>query len=97
MIAGGTGPAADEREAWVRAQLVEPLVARLARSGYPATATDDLVRWIAGALPADGTPPERWLDRAVTAPLLATLPAAPGPVTLDAGPDGPVLRAGEPG
>ena len=55
------------------------------------------MRWIAGAVPADGTPPERWLDRAVTAPLLATLPAAPGPVTLDAGPDGPVLREGETG
>ncbi len=94
VVAGGTGPAADGREAWVRAQLVDPLVARLGRSGYPATVTDGLVGWIAGALPADGTPPERWLDRAVTAPLLATLPATPGPVMLDAGPDGPLLRAG---
>ena len=40
VVAGGTGPAADGREAWVRAQLVDPLVARLGRSGYPATATD---------------------------------------------------------
>jgi hypothetical protein len=90
-VAGGTGPAADERGAWVRSQLVEPLVVRLDRAGYPATATDALVAWIAEHLPADGTPPQRWLDREVTARLLATLPASPGPVSLDAGPDGPVL------
>jgi ATP-dependent Clp protease ATP-binding subunit ClpC len=95
-IAGGTGPAADDRADWVREQLVGPLLERLARAGYPATATDALVAWIAGALPSDGTPPERWLDRSVTAPLLATLPASPGPVTLDAGSDGPVLHPAKP-
>ena len=91
-VAGETGPAGGERAAWVRTQLVGPLLDRLARAGYPATATDALVAWVADTLPSDGTPPERWLDRTVTAPLLAGLPAAPGPVTLDAGPDGPVLR-----
>lgn len=97
VVSGETGPAADERAAWVRDQLVAPLLARLARAGYPATATDALVAWIVAALPADGTAPERWLDRAVTAPLLAGLPATPGPVTLDAGPDGPVLSPAAPG
>ncbi len=92
-IAGGTGPAADERGDWVRSELVGPLLARLARAGYPATATDAVVTWIATRLPTDGTPPERWLDREVTGRLLAALPAAPGRVTLDATEAGPVLRA----
>jgi hypothetical protein len=92
-VAGSAGTGAGDRDAWIRTQLLEPLVARLGRSGYPAIATDGLVRWIAANLPTDGTAPERWLDRAVTAPLLASLPTAPGAVVLDAGPDGPVLAA----
>ena len=91
VIADSSGPAADGREAWVRTQLVAPLLDRLARTGYPATATGALVTWIAANLPTDGTPPERWIDRAVTAPLLAALPDAPSPVTLDAGSTGPTL------
>jgi hypothetical protein len=94
-IAGDTGPAGDDRSAWVRAQLVGPLLERLARAGYPGTASDALVTWIAGALPSDGTTPERWLDREVTAPLLANLPPVPGPVVIDAGDGGPVLRPGK--
>ena len=96
VVADASGPGADGREAWVRSQLVAPLLDRLARTGYPATATDALVTWIAANLPSDGTPPERWIDRAVTAPLLASLPAAPGPVTLDAGASGPLLTATQP-
>ena len=91
VIADASGPAADGREAWVRTQLVAPLLDRLARTGYPATATDALVAWVAANLPADGSPPDRWIDRAVTAPLLALLPTVPGPITLDAGPAGPTL------
>jgi ATP-dependent Clp protease ATP-binding subunit ClpC len=93
-VAGGSGPTSGDRAAWVRGQLVAPLLERLTRAGYPATATDGLVTWIAGALPSDGTTSERWLDRAVTAPLLASLPAVPGPVVLDVDDAGPVLRPG---
>ena len=96
VIADASGPAADGREAWVRTQLVAPLLDRLARTGYPASATDALVTWIAANLPTDGTPPERWIDRAVTGPLLAALPDAPGSVTLDAGPAGPTLTPTSP-
>ncbi len=95
VVAGVVEGAAADRAAWVRARLLEPFAARLARAGYPATITDNLVAWIVGALPADGTLPDRWLDRAVAGPLLVGLPVAPGPVTLDANDAGPILVAGD--
>jgi ATP-dependent Clp protease ATP-binding subunit ClpC len=95
-VAGGSGVAADASETWLRTHLLEPLLGRLAHAGYPASATPALVAWIVASLPADGTPPDRWLDRAVTARLLATLPSSPGPVVLDADADGPTARAALP-
>ena len=92
VIASGTGPSADSRTAWGRTQVVAPLVGRLTRAGYAVTATDALAAWVATNLPADGTPVDRWVDRAVAAPMLAALPAAPASVVLDADANGPVLR-----
>ena len=44
-------------------------------------------------LPTDGTPADRWLDRAVAAPLLANIQPAPASLVLDvADADRPVLR-----
>jgi ATP-dependent Clp protease ATP-binding subunit ClpC len=80
-----------DRALWVRTRLLDPLATRLARAGYPAIVTDNLVAWVVGAMPSDGTPPDRWLDRSVTPRLLSRLPAAHGPVTLDANEDGPIL------
>jgi ATP-dependent Clp protease ATP-binding subunit ClpA len=92
VVAGSAERAGSgDRAAWVRSRLLDPLAARLARAGYPARVTDNLVAWVAGALPSDGTSPDRWLDQSVTPSLLAGLPAAHGHVTLDADENGPIL------
>src|SRR3954470_22957016 len=52
-IAGESAPGGGDRGAWARSRLVAPLLERLTRAGYPATATDALVGWIAEHQPSD--------------------------------------------
>ena len=83
VVSGAAANAAlDARAAWVRRELLAPLAARLARSGYPTTFDDAFVAWLEGRLPTDGGDPAAYLDREVTPALAAALPATPGPLTV---------------
>jgi len=90
--AGSGGIPVADREAWVGTELLAGLAGRLARAGYPTTFGPGLAPWVAAHLPTDGTAPERWLDQAVTAVVVGSLPATPGPVIVDAGDAGPTVR-----
>jgi len=71
---------ADQRAAWLRRELLDPLADRLARAGYPATFEPEFVAWVDGRLPTDGRSLEAFLDADVTAPLVSMLPRTTGPV-----------------
>jgi ATP-dependent Clp protease ATP-binding subunit ClpC len=83
-VVAGTGSvtAAAEREGWVRNELLEPLAARLARSGYPATFHPGFVAWLVHNLPSDGSPPDAFIDRLVTPAIATSLPNPPGPIVI---------------
>ena len=73
--------AQDARWGWIERELLKPLAARLARAGYPATFDPAFVDWLDASLPTDGTPPDAFIDREVTARLAPDLPA-PGPIRI---------------
>jgi hypothetical protein len=83
VVAGSTSSAAaDARATWIRHELLDPLVARLARAGYPATFDDAFVAWVDTHLPTDGSSPDAFMDASVATRIVAGLPATPGPVTI---------------
>jgi ATP-dependent Clp protease ATP-binding subunit ClpC len=83
VITGTTsGAAADARTAWIQRELVAPLAERLGRAGYTASFDPAFIAWLDRMLPTDGSSPEAFLDREVTARLATALPPAPGPLTV---------------
>jgi len=83
-VVTGTASAApaDQRAAWLRRELLDPLADRLARAGYPPTFEPEFVAWVDSRLPTDGRSLEAFLDADVTAPLVSRLPSTPGPVRI---------------
>jgi ATP-dependent Clp protease ATP-binding subunit ClpC len=83
VISGsGSSAAVQQRARWIRRELLAPLAVRLARAGYPSTFDPALVRWVDSNLPADGSPPDAFVDQRVTARVVMNLPAKPGPLTI---------------
>jgi hypothetical protein len=95
-VVAGTGAVAvgTEREAWVRNELLAPLRARLARSGYDVTFEPEFVTWLERNLPTDGSPPDGFIDRSVTQVIAPALPQDPGPIRVGILQDRPVVTAG---
>ena len=86
------GAELDARAAWMRHELLDPLAARLARAGYRVAFDRTFVTWLERHLPTDGSSPEAFLDREVTPILAASLPPAPGPLTIGVQDDMPTVR-----
>jgi ATP-dependent Clp protease ATP-binding subunit ClpC len=86
-----SGAPTNAREAWLQRELLDPLGARLARAGYPATFDPGFVAWVDARLPTDGRSLEAFLDADVTAPLVSRLPAKPGPVRVSIVDDAPAV------
>jgi ATP-dependent Clp protease ATP-binding subunit ClpC len=83
VVVGSTSTAAAQaRATWIRHELLDPLAARLARSGYATTFEPAFVAWLDTNLPADGSSPEAFLDGVVTTRIVAALPAIPGPLRI---------------
>jgi ATP-dependent Clp protease ATP-binding subunit ClpC len=94
VIAGSaSAAAADARATWIRHELLDPLAARLARSGYETTFDDDVVGWLDAHLPTDGSSPDAFIDGAVATRIVAGLPSTPGPVTVGLVDGAPAIRA----
>ena len=92
VITGVAASAApDARAAWIRGELLDPLAARLARSGYAATFDPAFIAWLDRRLSADGGSPEAFLDREVTPAIAAALPATPGPLVIGLDADRPIV------
>jgi ATP-dependent Clp protease ATP-binding subunit ClpC len=92
VISGSTSSAAaDARAAWIGRELLDPLAVRLGRAGYPVTFDASFVAWLDRRLPTDGSSPQSFLDREVTPRIVAGLPADPGPLSVRANDDGPVI------
>jgi ATP-dependent Clp protease ATP-binding subunit ClpC len=93
VVAGtASAAAADARGTWIRTQLLEPLAARLARSGYPATFDDDVVTWLDAGLPTDGSSPDAFVDANLATRIVAGLPSKPGPVMVGIVDGAPAVR-----
>ena len=92
VVTGATSNAAsDERAGWIRQELLVPLAARLARSGYVASYDDAFVEWLDRRLPTDGSSPEAFLDSEVAARVVAGLPQVPGPIRIGLVDDAPAV------
>ena len=74
--------AADARAAWIRRELLDPLAARLRRAGYGAAFDPAFIAWLDRSLPTDGSSPEGFLDQAVTAKIVSSLPPGPAKLTI---------------
>jgi len=72
--------AAEGRAAWIRSELLDPLASRLARAGHVVSFDPAVIAWLDQRLPTDGTSPEGFLDREVTARIVAGLPPGSGPM-----------------
>jgi ATP-dependent Clp protease ATP-binding subunit ClpC len=95
-VVAGTGAVTlgSERERWVRNELLAPLAARFARSGYAVTFEPEFVIWLERSLPTDGSPPDGFIDRSVTQVIAPALPPQPGPIRIGIVDDRPTLTAG---
>ena len=92
VISGATsGAAAGARATWIQHELLEPLAARFRRAGFEPTFDPAFVTWLDGRLPADGTPPDAFLDTDVTPRIVAGLPSAPGPIRISCADDQPTV------
>jgi ATP-dependent Clp protease ATP-binding subunit ClpA len=76
-------------DGWVRARLLDPLVARLRRQGVEVTLGDDFVGWVVAHAPPDLAGAEAFVDRDLAPRLVATLPSSASAMRA-------VLRDGEP-
>ena len=93
VIAGvGAVATRSDREAWVRRELLDPLAARFARSGYTVSFDPAFITWLEHSLPSDGTPLDAFIDRAVTQAIAPSLPATPGPIQLEIRDGAPALQ-----
>ena len=98
-VVTGTPSAASSaaRATWISRELLDPLAARLARSGYAVTFDPALVAWLDRHLPTDGSSPDGFLDQSVTPLIVAGLPATTGgPVVVGVADDQPAVLP-EPG
>jgi hypothetical protein len=82
--------AQSDRGAWIRSQLLDPLVSRFAQQGYAVSYTNDLVAWVDRHLAA-GQAPDAFVD-ATMAPALAGSLGAPGAYRIDLRDDRPMLE-----
>jgi ATP-dependent Clp protease ATP-binding subunit ClpC len=81
VVSGSTSSAAAEgRAAWIRRELLDPLASRLARAGHVMSFDPAVITWLDQRLPTDGSSPEGFLDREVTARIVAGLSSGSGPV-----------------
>lgn len=71
----GSDPPAEDRESWVRTELLEPLAARFARVGLTVTFDGAFVAWLLARLAEQSGQPGAFLDAVATPALLASLPA----------------------
>jgi len=91
VITGTTsGASATARASWISRELLDPLAARLARSGYAVTFDPALGIWLDSRLPTDGRSPEAFLDQWVTPRIVAGLPAS-GPIVVGVVGDQPAV------
>jgi len=91
VITGTTsGASANARASWISRELLDPLAARLARSGYAVTFDPALGAWLDRHLPTDGSSPEAFLDQWVTPRIVAGLPAS-GPIVVGVADDQPAV------
>ena len=92
VVTGTTsGAASSARATWISQELLDPLAARLARSGYSVTFDPALGAWLDRHLPTDGTSPEEFLDHQVTPRIVAGLPTAAAPIVVGVAGDEPAV------
>ena len=87
------GAEADARGAWVRRELLDPLAARLGRTGFHVRFDRAFIAWLEARLPTDGSSPEAFLDREVTPIIAAALPSVPGQITVGMADGRPTVHA----
>ncbi len=94
VVTGAVGTVrVDDRVAWLKREVLDPLAARFERQGHPITFDQSFTDWLLEQLPADSAGQSRtvtdFIDTAVTPALAAALPDGSGPVTA-------TIRAGKP-
>jgi ATP-dependent Clp protease ATP-binding subunit ClpA len=87
----------DDRAAWLRREVLDPLAARFERQGHPITFDQSFVDWLLARLNPDqsgqSVPASEFVDSTVTPALAASLPEGMGPLTATIVDDKPTLRA----
>jgi ATP-dependent Clp protease ATP-binding subunit ClpC len=89
LVTGVPGSvSADDRAAWLKREVLDPLAARFDRQGHPITFDQQFVDWLLARIPADGAsqsaPVSDFVDSTVTPALAAALPATSGEQRLTA-------------
>jgi hypothetical protein len=99
VVTGTVGSvSADDRQAWLKREVLDPLAARFERQGHPIQFDQGFTDWLLGHVPADGASQSGsigdFVDSTVTPALAAALPDAGGGATLTATivDDKPTLR-----
>ena len=97
MVTGAVGSvSADDRVAWLKREVLDPLGARFERQGHPLTFDQSFTDWLLKNLPTDATGQPAnvadYVDTTVTPALAAVLPDGTGPLTVTIQEDKPTLR-----
>ena len=87
----------DDRAAWLKREVLDPLAMRFERQGHPITFDKIFVDWLLKQLPSDGADQSAaasdFVDATVTPALAAALPATDGPLVCTIADDKPTLHA----
>jgi ATP-dependent Clp protease ATP-binding subunit ClpC len=101
IVTGAAGSvSADDRAAWLKREVLDPLSSRFERQGHPLAFDQSFVDWLLKQMPADSTGQPGSgtmadvIDSTVTPALAAALPDGTGPVVATIENDKPTLRPG---
>ena len=99
FVTGATGTvSADDRQAWLKREVLDPLATRFERQGHPITFDASFVAWLLAKVPGAGSdqsaPISDFVDTTVTPALAGALPSTNSgtPLTATIVDDKPTLR-----
>jgi hypothetical protein len=99
IVTGAAGSvSADDRAAWLKREVLDPLAMRFERQGHPLTFDQGFVDWVLKQMPTDATGQpgagaiSDLIDSTVTPALAAALPDGTGAVVATIENDKPTLR-----